>query len=169
MGKQLIHVRSSLILIKPSRSGQDSQLENKTVTLYLNLLSYHTVREVQTQFFFNCKYAKWILIEWQNSTINKQNAFLELMTDFCSWMHVLCELYLSLFSSAWYILSQESGTFWLLQGRLLLLLTLFLRLKLLLRTGWLSLAPLLAGGFFPDTQLVNCFRGAPSDIRESIF
>lgn len=77
--------------------------------------------------------------------------------------------YLSLFSSAWYTLSQESGTFWLLQGRLLLLLMLFLRAKLLLRTDWLLLAPLLLEALFPDTQPVNCFRGAPSDMRESIF
>uniref|UniRef100_A0A8C4GH58 DnaJ homolog subfamily C member 8 n=1 Tax=Dicentrarchus labrax TaxID=13489 RepID=A0A8C4GH58_DICLA len=73
-------------------------------------------------------------------------------------------------SSSWYILSQESGTFWLLQGRLLLLLTLFLRVKLLRRTDWLFLFPILvAAADFPDTQLaVNCFRGAPSDMRESI-
>lgn len=76
--------------------------------------------------------------------------------------------YLSLFSSSWYILSQESGTFWLLQGRLLLLLTLFLRVKLFLRTDWLFLPPLLVVALFPDMQLVSCFRGAPSDMRESI-
>lgn len=57
--------------------------------------------------------------------------------------------YLSFFSSAWYIRSQESGTFWLLQGRLLLLLTLFLRLKLFLRTDWLLFSPLLVLVFFP--------------------
>lgn len=76
--------------------------------------------------------------------------------------------YLSLFSSSWYSLSHESGTFWVLQGRLLLLLTLFLRVKLFLRTDWLLFSTLLVVVLFPDTQLVNCFRGAPSDMKESI-
>lgn len=75
---------------------------------------------------------------------------------------------LSLCRSSWYSLSQESGTFWLLEGRLLLLLTLFLRVKLLLRTDWLPFVPLLVDVRVPDTQLVNCFRGAPSDMMEFI-
>lgn len=77
-------------------------------------------------------------------------------------------VYLSLFSSAWYTLSQESGTFWLLQGRLLLLPMLFLRLKLPLRTDWLLVASLFVEAAVPHTKLVNCFKGAPSDMRESI-
>ena len=76
--------------------------------------------------------------------------------------------HLSLFSSAWYTRSQESGTFWLLQGRLLLLLMLDLRVKLLLRTDSLLLATLLLGALFPETRLVNCLRGAPRDMKESI-
>lgn len=80
------------------------------------------------------------------------------------WIRSCEPPYLSLFSSSWYIRSQESGTFWLLQGRLLLLLTLCRRVKLLLRTDWLFLAPLLVEGFFPDTQLVNCFRESISRV-----
>lgn len=55
-----------------------------------------------------------------------------------------------------------------MQGRLLLLLTLFLRVKLFLRTDWLLFSALLVVVLLPDTQLVNCFRGAPSDMKESI-
>lgn len=81
------------------------------------------------------------------------------------WIRSCEPPYLSLFSSSWYILSQESGTFWpLLQGRLLLLLTLCRRVKLLLRTCWLFLAPRLVDGFFPITQLVNCFRESISRV-----
>lgn len=105
-----------------------------------------------------CRGRQWWLLKW---VLVDRSAFFLASTACCR--------FLSLFSSAWYALSQESGTFWLLQGRLLLLLLmLFLRVKLLLRTDWLLLAPLLAEVLFPDTQLVNCFRGAPSDMRESI-
>lgn len=46
---------------------------------------------------------------------------------------------------------------------------LFLRVKLLLRTDWLLLEPLLVVGPVPPVmQLVNCFRGRPSDMMESI-
>lgn len=45
---------------------------------------------------------------------------------------------------------------------------LFLRVKLHLRTDWLRLEPLLVAALPPVMQLVNCLRGRPSDMMESI-
>lgn len=81
--------------------------------------------------------------------------------------------------SAWYTLSQESGTFGpVLQGRDFLrpmprpmpgrdirrAPMLFLRVKLFLRTDGVLLLP----GLVLYTQLVNCLRGAPRNFMDSI-
>lgn len=84
-----------------------------------------------------------------------------------SWrVSTIRRLYLSLFTSAWYALSQcESGAFWPPQGKLRRLLMLLRRAKLLLR----PLAAFGAGPPFPGAQvLVNCLRGAPRDKIASI-